>query len=236
MDTYTCLIVDDNEIDRLIVQTYLKRFARFRLLGAFSSSEKALGVVSEIEVDVLFCDIQMPGLSGIEFRKKAKKIPVCIFISYSPEYAVESFELETLDYLVKPLTFERFSHTMERIESFLELRRKASMAEQKTEEDFFIMDGINQVKINISKALYLQAMKDYTQIVSTDGKQTVLSNLGNLLNNRVFQSFIRIHRSYAVKKDAVYKITRSEVILDNGQSFPIGKSFRDNLNVIEAET
>ena len=126
---YTCIIIDDDEIDRLTVLSFAKKFPLLDILGVFESAEEAVLFIEKEKVDILFLDIDMPGLNGIEFRKKALEIPVCIFITAHPEHAVESFEIETLDFIVKPLKLDRFAQTVSRIEEFMEIKLKASLFE-----------------------------------------------------------------------------------------------------------
>ena len=228
MEMYNCIIVDDSEIDQLRLQAFVRKFPEFNILGTFLSPQKALEVIDKIKVDVLFLDIQMPGINGIEFRKKARQIPVCVFISYSPEYAIESFELETLDYLVKPLEFKRFEKTIERIVSFMALKKMALATEVQT-DSLLLKSGTEQVRMRLQDILYIEAYSDYTQVITADGKQIISYSLGTVLKNPVFKWFIRIHRSYAVQKDLVFKVNRTEVILKNGTVLPIGKTYKDNL-------
>lgn len=224
---YNCVIVDDSELDRLSLSAMLKRFPQFRVLGSFSSPQKALEIVNEIGVDVLFLDIEMPGLSGIELRRKLQSIPVCIFISYSQKFAVESFELETLDYLVKPLKFDRFEKTVARIENQISLHRQS--LEKKTDNTIFIKNGTQQIRLNLDEVKYLEAQKDYTRIVSISGKEMILSTLGATLETEPFKNFIRIHRSYAVPLHLIYKVNNHSVVLEDGTSLPVGRTYREKL-------
>lgn len=124
MSQLKCIILDDEDVDRLMVVSFVKRFPKLSIAGIFSSSKEALTALEKEKIDVLFLDIDMPGINGIEFRKKALEVPVCVFISGHSEYAAESFELEALDFIVKPLRFERFERTIERIEHYFEIKRK----------------------------------------------------------------------------------------------------------------
>jgi len=233
MKKYTCLIVDDVEIDRLMIQLYLNRFSNFELIGAFSTAQQTIDVLEKTNVDILFLDIDLPNSSGIEIRKKALEVPVCIFITSHPEYALESFELETLDYIVKPLNFDRFSKTIKRIDEYLELKNKASLFEATIGGgSIYIKESHAETKINLSDVLYLEALKNYTIINTTDKKFRVLQNIGHLLKDKNFQSFIRIHRSFAVQKHFIEKITSQEIILNNNFSVPVGRNYKDNLNEI----
>lgn len=230
---YTCIIIDDDEIDRLTVLSFAKKFPVLDILGVFESAEEALPFIDTADIDILFLDIDMPGLSGIEFRKKALEIPVCIFITAHPEHAVESFEIETLDFIVKPLKLDRFSQTVSRIEEFMEVKLKASLFEASIGGDtIYIKEGHEQTKVKLHEILYLEALKDYTLIITNKKRHCVLSSIGNLLKEDHFQSFIRIHRSYAVQKQFIQKINTSEIILNNNVAIPVGRSYKENLNFI----
>ena len=211
---YTCIIIDDDEIDRLTVLSFAKKFPLLDILGVFESAEEAVLFIEKEKVDILFLDIDMPGLNGIEFRKKALEIPVCIFITAHPEHAVESFEIETLDFIVKPLKLDRFAQTVSRIEEFMEIKLKASLFEASIGGDtIYIKEGHKQTKVKLHEILSLEALKDYTLIITDKKRHCVLSSIGNLLKEDHFQSFIRIHRSFAVQKQFIQKINSSEIML-----------------------
>ncbi|WP_456312779.1 LytR/AlgR family response regulator transcription factor [Pseudomonas shirazensis] len=233
INKYTCIIIDDDEIDRLTVVSFAKKFPVLDILGVFESAEDALSIIEKERIDVLFLDIDMPGLSGIEFRKKALEIPVCIFITAHPEHAVESFEIETLDFIVKPLKLDRFAQTVSRIEEFMEIKLKASLFEASIGGDtIYIKEGHEQTKVKLHEILYLEALKDYTLIITDKKRHCVLSSIGNLLKENHFQSFIRIHRSFAVQKQFIQKINSSEILLHNNVTIPVGRSYKDNLNLL----
>ena len=231
MKTLNCIIIDDDEIDRLTVVSFAKKFPSLQILGVFADAEDALPLLANETIDILFLDIDMPELSGLEFRKIAADVPVCIFITAHPEHAVESFQLDTLDFIVKPVKMERFKQTMVRIEDYMELRLKASLFEASLGGDvIYIKEGHEQAKVKLHDILYLEALKDYTKIVTQNKRHCVLSNIGTLLKATDFNSFIRIHRSYAVQKQYIKKILTHEVQLNNDVLIPIGRSYKENLN------
>lgn len=233
MKKYTCIIVDDDEIDRLTAVSYAKKFPVLDILGVFESAEDAVPFLEKEKIDILFLDIDMPGLNGIEFRKQTLEIPVCVFITAHPEHAVESFQIETLDFIVKPLKLDRFTQTVNRIEEFMEIKLKASLFEASIGGDtIYIKEGHEQTKVKPHEILYLEALKDYTLVVTERKRHCVLSSIGNLLKEDHFQSFVRIHRSYAVQKQYVQKINSTEIILNNNAVIPIGRSYKENLNLI----
>lgn len=233
MKKCSCIIIDDDEIDRLTVLSFAKKFPVLDIIGVFEDAEDALPFLEKEKVDILFLDIDMPGLNGIDFRKQALEIPVCVFITAHPEHAVESFQIETLDFIVKPLKLDRFTQTMNRIEEFMEIKLKASLFEASIGGDtIYIKEGHEQTKVKLHEILYLEALKDYTLIITNKKRHCVLSSIGNLLKEDHFQSFIRIHRSYAVQKQFIQKMNSSEIILNNNVSIPVGRSYKENLNLI----
>ena len=233
MENLNCIIVDDNEIDRLTVLSFAKRFPNLTIIGSFADSTEALLAIENNKIDILFLDIDMPGISGVELRKKANQVPACIFITSHPEFAVESFELDTLDFIVKPLKFDRFEQTIRRITDFFDIKNKANLFESSIGGDvIYIKEGHEQTKVKLHEILYLEALKDYTLIITPQKRHCVLSSIGTLLKENHFQSFIRIHRSFAVQKQFIQKINTQEIILNNNISIPIGRSYKDNLNFI----
>lgn len=231
MAVYNCIIIDDDEIDRLTVVSFAKKFPSLHIAGVFADARQALPVLEKQDIQILFLDIDMPEWSGIDFRKKAAHIPACIFITAHPEHAVESFELDTLDFIVKPLKLDRFSQTVARIEDYLELKHKAQLFEASIGGDtVYIKEGHEQTKVKLHDILYLEALKDYTKIVTPHKRHCVLSSIGTLLKEDNFHSFVRIHRSYAVQKQYIKKILTNEVQLNNDVLIPIGRSYKNTLN------
>jgi two-component system LytT family response regulator len=233
MTQWNCLIVDDEDVDRLMVLSFAKRFPRLNIVGTYRSSEEALAVLEKEKIDILFLDIDMPGGNGLELRKKASEIPVCVFITGHAEYAADSFELETLDFIVKPLRFERFEKAMLRVTQYLEIKEKAMLFELSFGDDTInIKEGNEQSKINLFDILYLEALKDYTLLVTLHKKHCVWSNIGSLLKKPPFDTFIRVHKSFAVQKQYVSKISPHHITLANETQIPIGRMHKENVNSI----
>ena len=206
MNSYNCIIIDDDEIDRLTVVSYAKRFTSLNIIGVFENPNDALATIKTEKIDILFLDIDMPNMSGLDFRKQTMQVPICVYITSHPEHAVESFELEALDFVIKPINLDRFSKTVERIEAFLEIKTKAQLFELSLGGDTIcIKEGHQQHKVKLHDILYLEALKDYTLIVTNSKRHCVLTSIGNLLKETHFQSFVRIHRSYAIQKQYIEK-------------------------------
>ena len=232
MKKHNCVIIDDDEIDRLTVVSYAKRFSVLNIMGVFENAEEALPLLEKEKIDILFLDIDMPIMNGLDFRKKTMEVPVCIYITAHPEHAVESFELDTLDFIVKPIKMDRFTQTMSKIEDYMELKLKAQLFESSIGGDvIYIKEGHNETKVKLHDILYLEALKDYTKIVTSTKKHCVLTSIGNLLKENHFQSFVRIHRSFAVQKQYIDKKMSNELLLNNGMLIPIGRSYKENLSL-----
>ncbi len=224
-----CMVVDDDTIDRLTTVSFLNDYPFIQLLGSFESPVQALDAANKLCPDVLFLDIDMPEMSGLELRKQLLHVPACVFITSYPDYALEGFDMAALDFLVKPFTAERFAKMMERLQQHALIRQKANLLEHTLGADtIFIKDGSEQIKLQLHEIIYLEALKDYTGIVTAQKKYAVLSPLGSLIKEKAFRSFIRIHRSYAIQKHFIKKISSGEVMV-NDIVLPVGRSFKDAL-------
>lgn len=227
--TYQTIIADDDEIDRLTAISFCRKYPFLQVSAVAASGDEALQQIQQIKPDLLILDIDMPGTNGMELRKKATAVPACIFITAHPEYAVESFELDVLDYLVKPIKADRFEAAMNRLQQYFILKEKAAALDYTLGGDtIFIKEGYNQVKLAMHNIMYLEALKDYTSIVTPQKKYCVLGTLGNLLEQSNFKNFVRIHRSYAVQKNFVTKLAPNELFI-NDINLPVGRTYKTEL-------
>ena len=233
MKPLDCIIVDDDEINRLTVVSYAKKISSLNIVGVFENAENALQFLEFNKVTIAFLDIELDGLSGIELRNQALKIPVCVFISSHFENAAETFDIKTLDFIVKPFKFSRFEQTMTRILEYIELQKKAALFESIIGGDtIYVKSGHDQIKVKLYEILYLEALKNYTLLVTENKRHCVSSNIGELLQNSNFNSFVRVHRSFAVQKQYIQKIGTQELELSNGTTIAIGRSYKDFLSTI----
>lgn len=224
------MVVDDDDVDRLTVLAFLENYTFIEITGTYVSAETALIAAQSNPPDVLFLDIDMPGMSGLQLRQQLLNIPACIFITSYPEYAVEGFEMEALDFLVKPFSAERFTKSINRLKEFISIKEKADLLNHTLGANtIFIKDGTNQIKLQLHEVIYLEALNNYTSIITTNKKYTVLSTLGGLIKEKPFYNFIRIHRSYAVQKHFIKKVSFGEVLVNN-ITLPVGRSYKETLN------
>jgi DNA-binding LytR/AlgR family response regulator len=226
---YKCFVVDDNLTDRLMTVSFVRKYPFLIIDGVFESAYKALEAAAVSMPDVLFLDIDMPGINGLDLRTRLEKVTACIFITAYTDYALPAIEVNALDFLVKPVTADRFDAAMHRLRYYLDIHHKSELFDHSFRDDsFFIKDGYNNIKIQSSDIIYLEALKDYTAIITREKKYCVLTLLGRLLEEPFFRHFIRIHRSYAVPEHNIQKFNSREVVVE-GKILPVGRSYKESL-------
>lgn len=227
---YNCVVIDDFEVDRLMTVAFVKRCHQLNLIGAFESAKAAIETLEKNEIHVLFLDIDMPEMNGLELRRRFFNVPACIFITAHGEHALEGYEANALDFLLKPVKFVRFEQANKRLDEYLSIRHKASLFEASVGGDCVeIKEGRDTVRIPLSEILYLEALRDYTSIVTRDKKHHVLMTLGQLLLQPGFESFLRIHRSYAAQRHFIRRHNLYEVELDTSVKLPVGRSYKKSI-------
>ncbi|MCE7065102.1 LytTR family DNA-binding domain-containing protein [Dyadobacter sp. CY326] len=233
--TFTAIIADDNRLDRLLLESLVRKYPFIEIAGVFASAIDAQAFMSGKPLpDILILDIDMPGMSGLTLREQLPEITACIFVTSHPEFALEGFELAALDYVVKPLKQERFAITMERLELFLTLHYKAELLDYTLGGDtLFIKDGTHTIKVKLHDIIYLEALKDYSAIITRQRKYCVSTPLGNLLKKKGFESFVRIHRSYAIQKHYIHEVSAKGVKV-NDVLLPVGRTYKDDLRKLTA--
>ncbi|MBX2923313.1 MAG: response regulator transcription factor [Chitinophagaceae bacterium] len=233
---FSCIVVDDDEIDLLTVLAFLSEYPHIKVTGFFDSPAKALETITATQPDALFLDVDMPGMNGLQLREKLMDVPACVFITSYPDYAVESFEKQVLDFIVKPVTATRFAKTIQRLEEYLLLRKKASLLHHTIGADtIFIREGHGEIKLQLHDILYLEAMKDYTAVMTAERKYMVATPMGSLIQAKPFEQFIRIHRSYAVPKHFIRRMSGDELELENAIRLPVGRTYKEALTGLKTD-
>lgn len=222
-----CVIIEDEPLARNLITEYVKKVPSLNLLEAFSNPLEALDALRTLAVDVLFLDVQMPEITGISLLKVLKKRPLVVLTTAYSEYALEGYELDVADYLLKPITFERFLKSVDKIMQRLEADTKPiAIAEPVASPAFvFVKDGTKLVKVRLDEILYVEGLKDYVTIHTTNQKITTLQRMKALEEQLPAEKFIRIHNSYIVALDAIDVIQKSEVSIGS-VTLPIGDTYR----------
>ncbi len=224
------LIVDDEESSRLRVEAEASRFSFLTKTASCSNAVEAFEMISQLRPDIVFADIEMPDTSGIDLvRSLQGKIPAPVFITSHPEFAIESYEIEAFDYLLKPINQERFERCALRLRDFFTLRSNA-FAFNKEQElgSIIIKQGHDKYKILMQDVLYLEAMKDYTKIVTSVKQYLVLETITGMHQKFPGEKFIRIHRSYIVNIEKATAMKGNKIFL-NALELPVGKMYKNEL-------
>jgi len=230
MNLINCIVIDDDELDRLTVESYIEQIPFLKLEGSYANPLECIGVIEQKNIQLLFLDIDMPEISGIEFFSALKNPPLCIFVTSHPEYALEGFETHALDFLIKPAKFERFQRSALRAHEFLQIKNKAKLYDVKFADDFLtIKESYDLIQIKISDIIYLEALKDYTKVITPQKTYLTLSNLKNFFEKLPDNRFLRIHRSFAVSVSQITKMEQNELLVHK-MRLPVGRTFRSEVN------
>lgn len=231
MTQHTCLIVEDEPLARNLLTEYVKKVPFLTLVKACSNPMEALEVLRSNAVDILFLDIQMPEITGITLLKVLQKKPMVILTTAYSEYALESYELDVVDYLLKPITFDRFLKAVDKASQRMNVPASSSpTAQEKTSPesspDFvFVKDGTKLVKINFADILYVEGLKDYVTIHTKTQKVISLQRLKTLELQLPADKFIRIHHSFIIALKAIDVIHKGEVQIGSAM-IPISDTYR----------
>lgn len=220
----TCLIVEDEPLARNLLTDYVNKISSLELVAACASPLEALEILKSNEIDLLFLDIQMPELTGIGLLKALPIKPMVIFTTAYSEYALEGYELDVIDYLLKPVTFDRFLRAVNKVHLRSSLKKgKSEIAP--TDDFIFVKDGTKLVKIMINDILYVEGLKDYVTIFTKTQKIVSLQRLKVMEEQLPASLFVRIHNSYIVSLRAITSVHKSEVEI--GTAFlPVGETFK----------
>lgn len=228
------IAIDDDLVDLLILKEYSAAFPFFEHAGSFTNTAEGLAAINSIQPDLVFLDIEMPGNTGLEILRQIKeKINLSVFITSHPEFALDGFELSAIDYILKPLTAHRFAITAGRIEEYWTMKQKALSYEVLFEnESLTIKDGRTQIKLPQKDIIYLEAMQDYTKVVTAKKNYLTLTTLTGFLDKLQNKNFLRVHRSYAVSVDKISEINSRQIICGNA-TIPVGKTYRSLVGKIK---
>jgi two-component system LytT family response regulator len=220
---YKCIIIDDEPLARELIASHLAHFDNFELVASFENALKAYTFLESNTIDLMFLDIEMPLLKGNDFLKKLKNPPKVIFTTAYREYAIEGYELNVIDYLLKPITFDRFFVS---IEKFKQLQIPKTPENSANEDHIFVSSGSKNIKIVFDSILFIESLKDYITIHLENGKSHHLKQNISAFEKILDSNFIRIHRSYIIQTKKLTAYSKNEVEI-NAIEIPIGSSYKE---------
>lgn len=224
MKKYKCLIVDDEELARELIATHISQLPDFEIVAICASAIEASSVLKNETIDLLFLDIEMPVLKGTDFLKNLVHKPKVIFTTAHREYAIESYELNVVDYLLKPIVFNRF---FKAIEKFLDTQVVVEANTKTTElTHIFVQSNKKNIKVSYDEILYIESIKDYIKIHTT-ASSLIIKHSISTFEDKLDHNFIRVHRSYIVNSQKVTAYTKQDIEIGNLE-IPIGDFYKKN--------
>lgn len=223
-----CLIIDDEPLAVNVIKNYLQPIEDIELVTTFNNAIDGLNFLKNNLVDVIFLDINMPVLDGLNFIKSLKAPPLIIITSAYMEYAVETYELDVLDYLVKPIEFPRLMNALNKVYRRLNIKQSASETTNARPFIFLKIDKKKMKKVFLDEILVVESLKDYLKINTTNGRFMIHSTLSNFTDLLPGTDFIRIHRSYTISINKIDAIEGNSIEID-GIRYVIGRSYLEEV-------
>lgn len=233
-----CVIIDDEPLAVDIIETYIQKISGLEIVATCNNPLEAITILNRNKVDLVFLDIEMPNFSGIDLVKTLDSIPQFIFTTAYPEYALDGFNLNATDYLVKPIPFDRFLKAVSRAKEKHDLRGMTYdhsptnlLVPGEVKNDFiFVKSEYDNIKINIEDIKYIQGLKDYIKIYTASTKKAILtlSNFKEIQDKLPSKQFLRVHRSYIVNITFIKSIQKTKIVIDEIR-IPIGETYKNQV-------
>ncbi|QDK81767.1 response regulator transcription factor [Spirosoma sp. KCTC 42546] len=232
-----CILIDDEALARDVLEGYLSRLDFIGPVHQFGNAYDALLYLENHEADILFLDIEMPGMNGLDFLKILPHPPITVFTTAYRDYAFEGFELGVIDFLLKPISFPRFVQTIHKIRDFLSLKEQNARLEDNPASDLstsiFVKSGVQRIKLTVDDVVYIQGLKDYAIIYTTTGKIVLKGSIKAMHDIFPRNQFIRVHKSFIVAVARITRIERNRLVLTGSSKdsspIPIGRNYKEDV-------
>lgn len=219
-----CLIIDDEPLAQNVIENYLKNFSFIELIAKCDNAVSALEWIKKYNVDLIFLDISMPFISGIDFIKSMQNAPQIIITTAHREFAVESYELNVLDYLLKPISFERFLKAIDKLDHPGSENLKPPAEDSQSDSFIYVKSERKNLKILLNEILYIESLKDYIKIHTAN--KTIITQVPiSEIERRLPEKFLRVHRSFIIAKDKITAYTQHDLEIGKHQ-IPIGRNYK----------
>ena len=223
-----CLALDDEPLALDIIEAYVKKHPELRLVARCNNTAEASEILKKQSIDLMFLDIQMPGINGLNFIRSLEQKPLFMFTTAYSEYAIDGFELDAIDYLLKPIAYDRFEKAVEKAKEYYAIKNNSDVSESDLENEYIFVKANQQlVKLSYGEILYVEAFADYVKIFLNDRKIVTLQTMKKMETKLPSDMFSRVHRSFIVNRKAVqsFSTTICEV---NGTKIPVGKNYKND--------
>lgn len=227
MQTYNCMIVEDEPIAAEILEDYIRQVPYLQLKATCNDGIHALEVLQKEAIDVIFLDIHLPKLKGLDFIKTLKSSPQIIITSAYQEYALQGFELNVVDYLLKPIEFNRFLMAVNKLHP---QPAKTSIETIPVAERPYLFFNVNKkrIRVYLDEILFIESLREYIRVTTTTKKLLTKFQLGEIEELVLHHNFLRVHRSFIVARNRVDAFSSTHVEI-NGEEIPIGRSYKENV-------
>ena len=224
-----CIIIEDQPPAQRVLKKYITDIGYLELKATFADALLAMNFLKTEPIDLIFLDIHLPKISGIEFLKVVKNKPNVILTTAFSDYALESYEYDVVDYLLKPFSFERFVQAVSKVPSKITegVSSKASIVENKFPDMIFIKSGYEHIKIEVTDIRFIQSDADYTEIITTERKYLSQEPLRYWEGYLDSKKFVRIHKSYILNISKIQKIIGNQVHFEGNINLPIGRAYKE---------
>lgn len=222
------IIIDDEPLAREGLELYLQKLPNITLVGQFANALAANDLIAKNEVDLILLDIEMSGINGMDFIRTLQKQPMIIMTTAYPEYALEGFELDVVDYLIKPIRLERFIKAVNKAQEIFTLKNNVPAAIESIESDFiYIKSERKFIRLFYKDILYIKGMKDYVMIFTTDNKKRMTAmNLGTITKQLPPEIFVRVSKSHLININFIDAV-ETDLIQLAGEEIPLGRTYRE---------
>jgi two-component system, LytTR family, response regulator len=225
MKPLTCIAIDDEPLALELIESYCNSMPELRMVSTFEDAVAGAEFLNINQTDLLFVDINMPDINGLELVRSLKERPMVVFTTAYKDFAFEGYELEAIDYLLKPIEFTRFERSVKRAIEYYSSRHSSD-----AENHFYVYSEYRLIKIHTSEILYIESLNDYIRFHFDTGKPVLtLMSMKKVLDKLPPNHFIRVHRSYIVAANKVNGIWNKKIQLQPGIEIPIGESFAHNI-------
>ncbi len=223
-----CLAIDDEPLALKQISAYINRTPNLELVDAVSSAMDAYKTLDTFKIDLVFCDINMPELNGMDFVKSLQNKPGIIFTTAYSQYAIEGYKVDAIDYLLKPIGYDSFLASVERAKKRLEVKSEIGEKLEQKGGYLFIKSEYKIVRINLNNIKYIEGQREYLRIYLTEGKPVMtLLSFTKIEDKLPKEKFMRIHRSYIVNLDEITMIERMRIVFDNDLRIPVSDQYKE---------
>ena len=226
-----CIAVDDEPLALELLEDNISQVPYLELVAKCSNAMEAMKVLEKEQVDLIFLDIQMPGLTGLQFIQSMREKPMIILITAYEKYALEGFNLDVTDYLVKPVSLDRFIKACNKAKELYELKHRSTNKENATKADYlFVNVDYSLVKVNFTDIKYVEGLKDYIKIHLKNSSRAIITRMPmkTIEEELPDNKFLRIHKSYIVSKDHITAVRKNSIFIDETE-LPVGENFRESV-------